>query len=68
MPSLITTSFATPLETSSTTSSTNDDAMSSIDAVVVDEDEDVTCYVTNDVEVISEGERPHVVCTSEPEE
>lgn len=37
--------------------------------VIVDEiDDDVTCYVTNDEEVITEGEKPHVVCTSEPEE
>lgn len=37
--------------------------------VIVDEiDDDVTCYVVNDEEIITEGERPHVVCTSEPEE
>ncbi len=37
--------------------------------VIVDEiDDDVTCYVVNDEEVITEGEKPHVVCTSEPEE
>ena len=34
---------------------------------VVD-DYDVTCYVVNDEEIITEGEKPHVVCTSEPEE
>ncbi len=37
--------------------------------VIVDEiDDDVTCYVVNDEEIITEGEKPHVVCTSEPEE
>ena len=38
--------------------------------VVVDEidDDDVTCYVVNDEEITTEGEKPHVVCTSEPEE
>jgi hypothetical protein len=36
--------------------------------VVADEiDNDVTCYVVNDVEVVTEGQKPHVVCTSEPE-
>ena len=34
---------------------------------VVD-DYDVTCYVVNDEEIITEGEKPHVVCTSEPED
>jgi len=32
------------------------------------EDYDVTCYVVNDEEIITEGETPHVVCTSEPED
>lgn len=32
------------------------------------DDEDVVCYVTNDEEIVTEGEKPHVVCTSEPEE
>ncbi|KAL7464446.1 hypothetical protein ACHAXS_004783 [Conticribra weissflogii] len=32
------------------------------------EDYDVTCYVVNDEEIITEGEKPHVVCTSEPED
>lgn len=32
-----------------------------------DNDEDVTCYVTNDEEIVTEGEKPKVVCTSEPE-
>ena len=37
--------------------------------VIVDEiDDDVTCYVVNDEEITTEGEKPHVVCTSEPEE
>ena len=30
--------------------------------------DDVTCYITNDEEVVTEGEKPHVVCTSEPED
>mmetsp|Transcript_1676 Transcript_1676/g.3584 ORF Transcript_1676/g.3584 Transcript_1676/m.3584 type:complete len:121 (+) Transcript_1676:132-494(+) len=30
--------------------------------------DDVTCYVTNDEEVVTEGEKPHVVCTSEPDD
>ena len=30
--------------------------------------EDVTCYITNDEEVVTEGEKPHVVCTSEPDD
>lgn len=32
------------------------------------EDYDVTCYVVNDEEIVMEGEKPHVVCTSEPED
>mgnify|MGYP006173795751 CR=1 FL=1 len=32
------------------------------------DDDDVTCYVVNDEEIATEGEKPHVVCTSEPEE
>lgn len=34
---------------------------------VVD-DYDVTCYIVNEEEMITEGEDPHVVCTGEPEE
>jgi len=34
----------------------------------VENDDDVTCYITNDEEIALEGEKPHVVCTSEPEE
>ena len=32
------------------------------------DDYDVTCYITNDEEVVTEGEKPHVVCTSEPDD
>lgn len=32
------------------------------------DEDDVTCYVTNDEEIVTEGEKPNVVCTSEPEE
>lgn len=32
------------------------------------DDYDVTCYITNDEEVVIEGEKPHVVCTSEPDD
>ena len=38
------------------------------DAIVDEIDDDVTCYVVNDEEITTEGEKPHVVCTSEPEE
>jgi hypothetical protein len=44
---------------------TSADGSALIDEIDAD---DVTCYVTNDEEVITEGEKPHVVCTSEPEE
>ncbi|KAL9187726.1 hypothetical protein ACHAXT_006104 [Thalassiosira profunda] len=30
--------------------------------------DDVTCYVVNDEEIVTEGEKPHVVCTSEPDD
>jgi hypothetical protein len=30
--------------------------------------DDVTCYIVNDEEIITEGEKPHVVCTSEPDD
>ncbi|KAL7526114.1 hypothetical protein ACHAWF_001635 [Thalassiosira exigua] len=30
--------------------------------------DDVTCYVVNDQEIVTEGEKPHVVCTSEPDD
>eukprot|EP00986_Skeletonema_menzelii_P011269 scaffold5772_cov145-Skeletonema_menzelii.AAC.4 len=30
--------------------------------------DDVTCFIVNDEEIINEGEKPHVVCTSEPED
>ena len=33
-----------------------------------DTDDDVTCYITNDEEVVIEDEKPHVVCTSEPDD
>ena len=32
------------------------------------DEDDVTCYVTNDEEIVTEGEKPNIVCTSEPEE
>ena len=35
---------------------------------IIIEDDDVTCYITNDEEIAIAGEKPHVVCTSEPEE
>jgi hypothetical protein len=38
------------------------------DAIVDEINDDVTCYVVNDEEITTEGEKPHVVCTSEPEE
>ena len=31
-------------------------------------DDDVTCYITNDEEIVTENEKPHVVCTSEPDD
>lgn len=34
----------------------------------IEEDYDVTCYVVNDEEIVTEGEKPHVVCTSEPDD
>eukprot|EP00584_Thalassiosira_punctigera_P004057 CAMPEP_0172526624 /NCGR_PEP_ID=MMETSP1067-20121228/1485_1 /TAXON_ID=265564 ORGANISM="Thalassiosira punctigera, Strain Tpunct2005C2" /NCGR_SAMPLE_ID=MMETSP1067 /ASSEMBLY_ACC=CAM_ASM_000444 /LENGTH=129 /DNA_ID=CAMNT_0013310163 /DNA_START=9 /DNA_END=398 /DNA_ORIENTATION=- len=37
-------------------------------AVEDDADDDVTCYVVNDEEIVTEGEKPHVVCTSEPDD
>ncbi len=54
--------FSSPIKTS---------AMDSSNAVVNNEDndeDDVTCYVTNDEEIVTEGEKPNVVCTSEPDE
>ena len=30
--------------------------------------DDVTCYIVNDEEIVNEGEKPHVVCTSEPDD
>ena len=33
-----------------------------------DTDDDVTCYITNDEEIVTENEKPHVVCTSEPDD
>ena len=33
-----------------------------------DDVDDVTCYVVNDEDIITEGEKPHVVCTSEPDD
>ncbi|KAL7537334.1 hypothetical protein ACHAXR_007743 [Thalassiosira sp. AJA248-18] len=41
-------------------------AESAIDTI--EDTDDVTCYVTNDEEIVTEGEKPHVVCTSEPED
>ena len=44
---------------------------SSSDKTVIttsEDTDDVTCYITNDEEVVTEGEKPHVVCTSEPED
>ena len=39
------------------------------DAIAAAEDtDDVTCFIVNDEEIITEGEKPHVVCTSEPED
>lgn len=38
------------------------------DTIVDEIDDDVTCYVVNDEEITTEGVKPHVVCTSEPEE
>jgi len=38
----------------------------STDEVV--DDYDVTCYIVNEEEIITDHEKPHVVCTSEPEE
>jgi hypothetical protein len=32
------------------------------------EDYDVSCYIVNEEEMIADGEKPHVVCTGEPEE
>ena len=32
------------------------------------DDYDVTCYIVNEEEIITDGEDPHVVCTAEPEE
>ena len=33
-----------------------------------EETDDVTCFIVNEEEIISEGEKPHVVCTSEPDD
>ena len=43
-------------------------AMDSSNVVNNNDNDDVTCYVTNDEEIVTEGEKPNVVCTSEPEE
>eukprot|EP00578_Thalassiosira_sp_NH16_P030936 CAMPEP_0181079302 /NCGR_PEP_ID=MMETSP1071-20121207/1957_1 /TAXON_ID=35127 /ORGANISM="Thalassiosira sp., Strain NH16" /LENGTH=92 /DNA_ID=CAMNT_0023160695 /DNA_START=137 /DNA_END=415 /DNA_ORIENTATION=- len=37
-------------------------------AATSEDTDDVTCYVTNDEEIVTEGEKPHVVCTSEPDD
>lgn len=37
-------------------------------AATSEDTDDVICYVTNDEEVITEDEKPHVVCTDEPED
>jgi len=51
---------------SSAESATDDAAVAA--AVEEDADDDVTCYVVNDEEIVTEGEKPHVVCTSEPDD
>lgn len=69
------TAFSTRMSASSSTSSrlisssVKTSAMDTFNVVInEDNDEDVTCYVTNDEEIVTEGEKPKVVCTSEPEE
>lgn len=37
-------------------------------AAAEEDTDDVTCYITNDEEITNDGEKPHVVCTSEKEE
>lgn len=37
-------------------------------AAAEEDTDDVTCYITNDEEIINDGEKPHVVCTSEKED
>jgi hypothetical protein len=53
-----------------TLSSSSTSSVSSATDIVenAETDDDVTCYITNDEEIALEGENPHVVCTSEPEE
>ena len=34
----------------------------------IEDTDDVTCYVVNDEEIIEEGAKPNVVCTSEPDD
>mmetsp|Transcript_41655 Transcript_41655/g.71313 ORF Transcript_41655/g.71313 Transcript_41655/m.71313 type:complete len:133 (+) Transcript_41655:187-585(+) len=41
---------------------------SSPESAVEEDTDDVTCYVVNDEEIVTEGEKPHVVCTSEPDD
>ncbi|KAL3782984.1 hypothetical protein HJC23_003140 [Cyclotella cryptica] len=38
---------------------------SSDDAIA---DYDVSCFIVNEEEILADGEKPHVVCTAEPEE
>mmetsp|Transcript_14675 Transcript_14675/g.22092 ORF Transcript_14675/g.22092 Transcript_14675/m.22092 type:complete len:129 (+) Transcript_14675:82-468(+) len=35
---------------------------------IAEDTDDVTCFIVNDEEIITEGEKPHVVCTSEPDD
>ncbi len=60
----------TRLSLSSSSPSSPSSRVDSVAAIVVDDvtADDVTCYITNDEEIALEGEKPHVVCTSEPEE
>ena len=46
--------------------STSESKSQSSDEAV--DDYDVTCFIVNEEEIIADGEKPHVVCTSEPEE
>lgn len=40
----------------------------STENVTAEDTDDVTCFIVNDEEIITEGEKPHVVCTSEPDD
>jgi hypothetical protein len=54
----------------SSSSASSSSRVGSVAGIIADDDttDDVTCYITNDEEIALEGEKPHVVCTSEPEE